>query len=112
MHRKHFIDMNSIDTTEDIRILDRITNMCDPFRIIRDCSDGARRGKGKDEHRGKSISASKRSKLTDKINTLVFEMAGKSKGKGKSDGKMGMIRRNKFEPIGSGSSCKVYVDGG
>lgn len=39
-------------------------------------------------------------------------MAGKSKGKGKSGGKMVMIRKNKFEPIGSGSSSKVEVDGG
>jgi len=38
IHRKNWIDINSIDTTEDIKILDRITTMCDPFRIIKDCN--------------------------------------------------------------------------
>lgn len=33
--RKNWVDINSLDTSEDIKILDRITNMCDPFRIIK-----------------------------------------------------------------------------
>jgi hypothetical protein len=69
--RKTWVDINSIDTAEDIKILDRITNMCDPFRIIKECDSRAKLERKSEEQRVKSISV-KKSKLTDKINTLVF----------------------------------------
>lgn len=69
--KKNWVDINSLDTSEDIKILDRITNMCDPFRIIKECNSRQKIDRRSEEPRVKSISV-KKSKLTDKINNLVF----------------------------------------